>query len=184
MSSANIEQFLSLSAVLYDRMQSNKIKSINNYRLKPEIQEELLRKECNRKFDELTRLPMGTLVKNFLSHLKSFCESQTFSPTASYNTVSGFAVIEEHRTDLFDDGKPWYLHKGNEQLAELIRICIAYNLLEYKPVKQGQKNMLWSVFYMNRWLCVDAGIPINYGGWKKIKIEELKTWMRKEWIKK
>lgn len=184
MSSSNIEQFLSFSAVLYDRMQSNKIKSVNNYRLKPEIQEDLLRKECSRKFNDLTKLPMGLQIKSFLGHLKSFCESQTFSPTASYNTVSGFAVSEEHRTDLFDDSQPWYLHKGNEQLAELIRICIAYNLLEFKTVKQGQKNMTWSVFYMNRWLCVDAGIPINYGGWKKIKIEVLKTWMKKEWIKK
>ena len=100
-----------------------------------------------------------------------FCCKETFTDAYSYKVVSGFAVLEENGKDA------WFQIKENKPLADMLRICLAYNLLSKFETTQGAKDQKWSVFYINRWLCVYCGIPLDRGGWRKISVKKLNTWI-------
>ena len=112
-------------------------------------------------------------VKNLLDKLILFAKENTFDDGSSYRTVTGFAVLEEHKKDLFENNTSWYNVDRYKILAETIKTCIAYNVFESRVITQGEKNQKWSVFYFNRWVCVFANLPLNYGGWRKISLKEL-----------
>lgn len=173
LSSNNVEQFIGLAGDLFDNILLNKIKKPSNIKLSCQDQHEIILRFASQKYNDILNLPNGRYVKNLLDKLIRFAKENTFDDGSSYRTVTGFAVLEEHKKDLFENNKSWYNIDKYKILAETIKTCIAYNVFESRVITQGEKNQKWSVFYFNRWVCVFANIPLNYGGWRKISLNEL-----------
>ena len=70
-----------------------------------------------------------------------------------------------------------YKEEKFSDLAEVIRICLANNLLIPQSITQGGKGERWLVYYLNRWLCAYVNIPFDYGGWRKISLINLNKWI-------
>lgn len=175
----NVEQFLSLSAPLYERMLSLNLNQ-SNAALAAKDQDRELRKMANEKWKELTKLlPDNHLVIRFLENLCAFCNSETYRPTAPYAPgVTGFH-IDATRTIRLLNEDDWISNEIFENLQVVINTCLAYNLLHIKETMQGKKGEKKSVYYLNRWICVRFDLPLSYGGWRSRKPDELLRWTRK-----
>ena len=174
----NVEQFLDFSSALFSRISAKRITSPADYSLTAKEQDEVIRDKASDYFARIEKMPRGDEMKVFLLRMMDFCKKQTFTDSYSYRTVSGFAVNDDFGTRRQKKNVPWHKDPENAQLIELLRTCVAYNLLTLRlDEQQGRKGQLWSVFYLNRALCVYAGIPLNYGGWRKLKIEQIKSWL-------
>ena len=67
--------------------------------------------------------------------------------------------------------------KDLKQLAEVIGICLAYNILEAELDRsQGYERRM--LLYLNRLLCCHFDLPLQYGGWRARKPYELALWMK------
>lgn len=176
-SNVNVEQFLDFSSALFSRITAKKITSPSDYSLTAKEQDEVIKDKAADFFARIEKMPRGDEMKVFLMRMMDYCKKQTFTDSFSYRTVSGFAVNDDFGTHRQNKNIPWHKDPDNKQLIELLRTCVAYNLLMIKPDEQGKKGQIWSVFYLNRALCVYAGIPLNYGGWRKLKVDQIKSWL-------
>jgi hypothetical protein len=177
--SNNIEQFLSFASEIFEGILSNSI-SGKNPSLSADRQEKIIRKVASQKWDELDiLLPNSIDVKNFIHNLGLFLQSVTFSPTASYAPgITGFAILQKPGLQLISHDD-WMVDDVYSPLREVLRVCLAYNLFEHQKITQGAKGQQWDVYYLNRWLCVKYNLPLQYGGWNKIKPKELYKWIKK-----
>ena len=175
LSSGNIEQFLSIASKMYEMLLSKKIMDTARYDLTPEDQDKIVSDYCKSHLEDIKQLKRGNRIYAFLMHLIEYCREQTFSPSYSYRTVSGFAVKEENTGQYGQDGF-WFQDSANEELAVLLKDCMANNLLYKVPRTQGKKNQNWAVFYLNEWLCAYAHLPLRRGGWRKLSLYRLNQW--------
>lgn len=178
-SSNNIEQFLSFASEIFEGILSNSIAG-KNPSLTAERQEKIIKKVVAQKWDELDiLLPNSLEVKRFINNLGTFLQSKTFSDTASYAPgITGFAIHQKSTLQLIKD-EDWEESKFYDPLREVMKTCLAYNLFEVQKVIQGKKGQQWDVYYLNRWLCVMYNLPLQLGGWNKIKPNELLKWTKK-----
>lgn len=179
LSSLNVEQFLDFSSTLYGRLLAKRLTNPLNYELTAREQDELIRSRCKEMFDRVRRLPMGATIHTFVTNLITFACKETFSDSCSYGTVSGFAITEENKPRGDEGGKFWFDLPQFANLAEVLRLCLAFNILERNVQFQGAKNQKWTVFYLNRWICVLADIPFQKGGWRKQDLITINNWLNK-----
>ena len=172
----NIEQFLNLSAKMYELLLAKKISDPSHYILTAEEQNSLIRDFTSARFEDIKRLPRGNKIYGFLKNLLEFCREQTFTPTYSYRSVTGFAVKEENSGKWNKDGF-WFQEAANEDLSAILRDCLAHNLLMKQVVSQGKKDQKWTIFYLNSWLCASAHLPLERGGWRSLTIHKLNSWL-------
>jgi hypothetical protein len=178
-STNNVEQFLGFSAPLYERMLSLNL-SQNNVSLSAREQDKEIRHIANEKWKELPKIvPDSSLVVKFLEALCTFCYSETFRPNAPYAPgVNGFYIDPTKAIRLFNE-EDWLSNENFSELQIVLNNCLAYNLLHVKETMQGKKGQKKNVYYLNRWLCVKFDLPLNYGGWRTRKPDELLRWIRK-----
>lgn len=178
MASSNIEQFLAFAGDLFEEIISaEKIKESSI--LAPNHQEKVLQKAVRQRWDEIpNRIPDGRDVIKLLESIKKLAQWETFKPNAPYAPgVTGIAISISDCVRLIDpiiqEEHPEYAH-----LAKILKAAISHNLLEVHPdKKQGKKGTTWNVFYLNRMLCLYFGLPLQYGGYRGKKIDELCTWL-------
>lgn len=175
LASGNIEQFLSISSKMYELLLSKKIADTVRYDLTPEDQDKIVSDYCKSHWEDIKQLKRGNKIYAFLMQLIKFCHEQTFSSSYSYRTVSGFAIKEENLGQYGQDGF-WFQDAVNEELAVLLKDCLANNLLYKVARTQGKKDQNWAVFYLNEWLCAYAHLPLRRGGWRKLSLVRLKQW--------
>ena len=173
--SNNIEQFIDFSSKLYDKLIAKSILDRSSVRLDAKEQNSIVKKHCEDLFDNLVYLPKGNKIQKFLENLANYCLKQTTIGSASYGIVSGFAVSKN--VGKFINYDNWYKNENFADLAEIIKICLANNLLMISAITQGGKGERWIVYYMNRWLCAYCNIPFDYGGWRKISLANLNKWI-------
>ena len=173
----NVEQFLDFSSAMFGRMSAKKIISPSNYSLTAKEQDEVIKGKAEELFRRIDKMPRGDEMRAFLLGAIKFCKKETFTESYSYRTVSGFAIKDDFGTRFQKKRIPWHTDPDNFHLVEVLRSCVACNLLTIKSETQGKKDQAWSVFYLNRALCVYAGVPLNYGGWRKLKVNQLKSWL-------
>ncbi len=176
LSSNNIEQFLNLASKMYDMLMAKKIMDTSNFELTAEEQDEIVREFCVSRLNEIKRLHRGNKIYDFLMQLVKFCQTETFTDSYSYRTVAGFAVKEENSGKFGKDGF-WFQEPANQELALILKDCLAYNILEKEILTQGKKDQNWSVFYINNWLCAYARLPLKRGGWRKLSLQKLNKWI-------
>jgi hypothetical protein len=174
-SSSNVEQFVSLASDLFDEILSAAIMK-RDPALPPERQEAILRKAAQQRWDELPRrLYNGRDVQRLLGAVCQLAQKETHKPNAPYPPgVTGVGVRMTERERLLDA-------KGNQRYAKLAKAlasCISDNLVEVTlDYLQGQKGRPWMVLYLNRWLCIHFGLPLGYGGWRPVKLDDLCQWL-------
>lgn len=176
LASGNIEQFLSVASKMYELLLSKKIMDPSHYDLSPEDQDMIVSNYCKEHLNGIKQLNHGNKIYKFLTSLIDFCREQTFSMTYSYRTVSGFAVKEENSLFSVKDGF-WFQKAENNDLANILKDCLANNLLCKVPRTQGKKDQNWTVFYLNEWLCAYAHLPLRRGGWRKLSLSRLNQWV-------
>ena len=126
-------------------------------------------------YDNLKYYRNGDKIKRFIKNLLDYCYKQTTSEGASYSVVTGFAISKKVGKEFSYDS--WYENVEYTDLASVIKECLANNILIAKETLQGGRNEKWTVYYLNRGLCAYKGIPLNYGGWRKLTLKELKKWL-------
>lgn len=178
LSSFNIEQFLGFSGELFEEILSLLVLRRQSM-LSPKRQEEILRKIARNKWEAI---PAGMLhgrdVQRFLDSIRQIAEWETMKPNAPYAPgVTGIALTMQDRNKLLS--QEWQEQKPeHRKLLNVLVASVSSNLLQVYPDRsQGKKNgKTWMILYLNRWLCLHFGLPINYGGWRPKKPEELARW--------
>ena len=176
LASQNVEQFLDLSAKMYELLVAKKISDPFYYILTAEEQDKIVRDFALSRLESIKRLPRGNKIYGFLMHLIEFCRDLTFTASYSYRSVTGFAVKEENASKWGKDGF-WFQDPRNKELSIILKDCLAYNFLMKQGITQGKKDQKWTTFYMNSWLCAYAHLPLERGGWRHLTLHTLNSWL-------
>lgn len=178
LSSYNIEQFLSFSSELFERMLSNKLLG-NNISLGIEEQDKVIRDIVFNRWKGLSSsIPYSSQVIKFLNKLGQLCQEESNKPNAPYAPgVTGFA-IRDNDPNLFGNNEIWYESSIMEPLVNILTTCVSFNILEARKTNQGSKGQIWTVYYLNRWLCVHFNLPLSYGGWRPKSPQETLKWIK------
>lgn len=174
-STHNVEQFLSFAEKMFSFLLAQRVQNDADVVLDVYEQDRIIKDISKEKYSQILSLPNGVVIQRFVECLVKFCKKETFSPAFSYRFVSGFAISQEH--DL-RKGIQWYEEAQNMKLAELLRDCVAFNILEQDITTQGAAGQKWTVFYLSRWICVACGLALNKGGWRKLGINTLNNWLK------
>ena len=117
-------------------------------------------------------------VIKFLHNLADFSKKETMKPNAPYAPgINGFSIKEPVESKLLNSG-PWNEDPLYRPLMDVLRTCLAYNLIEKRITKQGKENQTWEVFYLNRWICLRFSLPFSYGGFRHKSPNELLKWIK------
>lgn len=176
LASQNVEQFLDLSAKMYELLVAKKISDPSHYVLTAEEQDGIIRGFAKNRLEDIKRLPRGNKIYGFLMHLIDFCREVTFTPSYSYRSVTGFAVKEENSGKWGKDGF-WFQEEANDELSTILKDCLSYNFLMKQGITQGKKDQKWTIFYLNSWLCAYAHLPLERGGWRPLTLHKLNSWL-------
>jgi hypothetical protein len=173
--SSNIEQFLEFASDLFEEVISAKLLRQSGVLL-PNRQEDILREATERRWEAIPQtVPNGREVIAWLDAIRQFCLWETEKPNAPYAPgVTGIAISMNERSRLIDP-KIQAEHLEYRRLARVLSACISNNLLETSlDRRQGQKGgTTWMILYLNRYLCLHFGLPLQYGGWRPLKLKEL-----------
>lgn len=176
-SSSNIDQYLEVAGELFEEI-SAKIRGPRDAPapLSADRQDALVRRVAQSRWDGLVRrLPRGHEARRLLESIGAFCRSQTFRPTAPYPPgVTGIAITMQDRKTLIDSPDEEVRHLLG--LRDVMTSLVAHNLLV--PIQDYQNNdRSYVVFYLNRLLCVQFGLPLGYGGWRAKSLRDLTDWL-------
>ena len=178
LASSNIEQFLATAGELFEEASSAAILK-KPFLLPSQRQHAILKRTARQWWEEdvLRSLPLQEEVRRFVESVGRFARWQTYRPNAPYAPgVTGISITMAERGQLRDPG---FLsdRKDLKQLAEVIGICLAYNILEADLDRsQGYERRM--LLYLNRLLCCHFDLPLQYGGWRARKPDELALWMK------
>lgn len=176
LASSNIEQFLQLSSNLFEEYISLRlIQRQNVVNLSPDRQEEILKKVVSERFKKLPQiLPDGRKAIKLLESIGELSLKETKKPNAPYAPgVTGVAILMSDKERLVNPAIQ-RTHPNYARLAEVIHQCVSSNLLEaFSDRSQGQLGKKWMILYLNRMLCLHFGLPLQYGGWRPIRLNEL-----------
>ena len=174
----NVEQFLALSADLFDIMVNGGLVSQSGVReLSARQQDRIIRTSSRALLSNVRRdVPYGMDVHNLVSALGALAKSETYRPTAPYAPgVTGFAVSMADRALLLrsQGSDP---SDGSARLLRTLHAAVSHNIL--KPsLDQRVKGGDWMVLYLNRLLCPAFELPLGYGGFREQSLPEVNRWV-------
>ena len=176
LASSNIEQFLATAGELFEEASSAAILK-GPYQLPSQRQHAILKRTAKQWWEEdvLRSLPLQAEVRRFVESVGRFARWQTYRPNAPYAPgVTGISITMAERDQLRDQE---FLsgRRDLKRLAEVIGICLAHNILEAELDRsQGYERRM--LLYLNRLLCCHFDLPLQYGGWRARKPDELVRW--------
>lgn len=171
MSSNNVEQFLDFAGEIFEfrialdyTSRKKKVTMISQ-----EEQERILIRCAEEKWDDIRRtFSKGAEIQQFISNIASLGVAGLHKSTASYSggTFTGIGIRNA-------DIKAEIEKEEIGELISLLKICVVYNLLSVQDIKHGssENSTMYKVFYLNRWICVKFRLPLGYGGWKSMSLE-------------
>lgn len=178
-SSWNVDQYLEVAGELFAEIAAK----FSGPRDQPdalttERQDAIIRGVAKQRWDGLVRrLPHGTAARDFLLAIETYCCEQTFRPTAPYAPgVTGIAITMAERAVLIDSRDEQIRHYA--KLRDILTSLVAHNLL-IPSLDQQQGGRRVVVFYLNRLLCVQFGLPLGRGGWRHKSLDELSGWLQR-----
>lgn len=184
-STANVEQFLEMSAELFEQIISQLIKSKKNGIMPAKKQEDIIKKIAKRHWDQIPKKNTnGREVEKFLTSFKEFTRDQTLQPNAPYAPgVTGIG-IRKSQFDKITDPKFQKKYPELKTLVGVIQTCLSQNYLKArygakqgKKVEEGKEKNDITILYLNRLLCVHFGLPIGQGGWRYKTPLDLCEWL-------
>ena len=178
-SSWNVDQYLEVAGELFAEIAAKFTGPRDQpSALTTDRQDAIIRRVAKQRWDGLIRrLPQGTVARQLLLAIEAYCRGQTFRPTAPYAPgVTGIAITMAERAILIDS--PDETIKPLAKLRDVLTSLVAHNLLiPYLDHRQGGRPVV--VFYLNRLLCVQFGLPLGRGGWRHRSLDELNAWLRR-----
>lgn len=179
LASSNIEQFLAFASPLFEEVVSTELLKGQLVALSPERQQQILTKNAKQRWDEIPRrVPYGRDVQRLLESIALFSRDETLRPNAPYAPgVTGFGLKTSDKANLIK--KSTYRENPvHTRLVRVISACLSHNLLDARLGKrQGQRGQTWTLFYLNRWLCVHFNLPLQFGGWRPQRVVTLDRWL-------
>ncbi|MDO8579228.1 MAG: hypothetical protein Q7R50_08665 [Dehalococcoidales bacterium] len=178
LASYNIEQFLAISGDIFEEASSYAILR-KNHQLSPERQHSILKKAAENWWEQdlLRAIPMRTEVRSFVESIGRFARWETAKANAPYPPgVTGIAITMADR-DRLRDPKVLENRPDLQQLASVLAICLAYNIMDAQ-LDRSQNYERRMVLYLNRLLCARFDLPLQYGGWRPKKPEDLAKWVK------
>ena len=171
-SSNNVEQFLDFAGEIFEfRIALDYAsKRKKGTLISQEDQDKVLTKCAEEKWDDILRtFSRGTEIQRFITNIAKIGIKGLEKNTASYSggTFTGIGIRRsEIRKELEEE--------QYSELLSLLKICVSYNLLSVQDIKHGnaENDIVYKVFYLNRWICVKFRLPLGYGGWKTISIQK------------
>jgi hypothetical protein len=172
----NIEQFMRLAGDEFEEVVSSRV-----VRKDPTLdagrQDQLLRAASTSLWNEIPRRAKnGEQVLKLLDSIGRFCKQRTYEASAPYDPgVTGIAISMQDRASLQNRE---FLAKNPQYsvLAEVLAAAIANNFLEAR-LDYKVKGSTWMVLNLNRLLCINFDLPLNYGGFKERPLHDLYGWM-------
>jgi len=140
-------------------------------------QERLLRSAARRKREFIPKAHTeGTRAARLLDAIGSFCREKTFQRTAPYAPgVTGIRFSLSELSKIRQLGASDAIRVLRKVVAE----SVAENLLTPRESAASASRESGTVFYLNRTLCVHYGLPLQYGGWQDISVQDAVEWMEK-----
>lgn len=177
MATNNVEELLSLAAALYEGLRAKIVLPEGDLILSAFEQETLLREAAKRKREFIPKIHTeGTRAAQLLDSIGSFCREKTFLPTAPY--APGVTGVRFSRSELAKiQRKQPVASQSIAVFRKVISECVAENLLTTRDSAASTSRESGTVFYLNRTLCVHYGLPLQYGGWQDISMQEAIRWM-------
>jgi hypothetical protein len=178
MATNNVEELLALAAALYEGLRAKIVlrRSADLILSAPE-QERLLRSAARRKREFIPKAHTeGTRAARLLDAIGSFCREKTFQRTAPYAPgVTGIRFSLSELSKIRQLGASDAIRVLRKVVAE----SVAENLLTPRESAASASRESGTVFYLNRTLCVHYGLPLQYGGWQDISVQDAVEWMEK-----
>lgn len=174
----NIEQFLALSADLFDALINAGLVSQSGAReLSAAQQDRIVRASSRALLSNIQRdVPYGGDVRNLVSALGAMAKTETHRPTAPYLPgVTGFALSMADRATLLG-AQASDPSNGSARLLRTLHAAVAHNVLN-TSLDRRVKDDDWMVLYLNRLLCPAFELPLGYGGFREQSLTEVKRWV-------
>lgn len=174
--SGNVEQLLSTSAALVDRMiyraELDRDKAIS-----AKEQEDILKRCAEDYYGALEeKHRRGSAIRQFVDNLGLFFEEVTYRPNAPIAPgVNGFGLTGQ---EIEQAAGPNVQTREAQIFREVLTNAVAGNVFSVRATKQGQAGSEKIVFYFNRILCLKFRLPLNYGGWQHLPTELLVRMMK------
>lgn len=180
LASANIEQFLTVTGDEFeDLLATRLLKPGEVLAILPARQEEIIRKVSRAMWKQIpAKVPQGQEVFRLLNAIAEFARGYTHQPTAPNDPgVNGVAITMSDRERLMNRDH-LRIHPHHARLARLFATALAHNLMhaqhDYKC-----KGKLFMVLNLNRLLCVEYQLPLEYGKFKEKSLDELAGWLER-----
>jgi hypothetical protein len=176
LASLNIQQFLGLSAEVFEGLLSADLLDAQLV-LPPEEQHRLLKAAAKSLWDGIPRsVKHGRDVRNLIDGIGRYAHWYTYQPTAPNDPgVGGSAIRMSERGALLEESRR-PTRPDMARLAAALASAIAHNLivvdLDYRC-----KGELWMVLNLNRLLCVHYDLPLGYGLYKERPAGTLCEWL-------
>ena len=176
-SSTNVDQYVEVAGDVFEEI-SAKISGPRSTptTLTTDDQHRIIKSTAKNRWDTLPRrLPHGYDARRLLEAAATFCQAQTFRPTAPYAPgVTGFAISMEERARLINqaDTGPEYYRKVRDVLTSLVAHNLVAPRLDHK-----NKHREYVVFYLNRLVCVHFDLPLGFGGWREKSLLDVSKWI-------
>jgi hypothetical protein len=177
LASSNVEQFLSLSGALFDRLlNSGNLGRRHIRQLPPSEQHRLLTGQSRAYIEDLrTNLPYGQDVFNLVTAIAELCRAESMRPNVPITpAVSGVSILVSERDVLVQEAQR--SDPAATRLLSAIGSAIAHNVLLLR-VTDRQRDEDRVVFYLNRLICPAYDLPLGFGGYKPQKLSRLSEWV-------
>ncbi len=173
----NIDELLVLAAALYDGLRAQQALRRADPWLSPHEQEKQILKVAKAKRAFIPKNHTeGTRAQRLLDAVGAFCRERTFLPNAPYAPgVTGVRLSQTELNKLQVSEAP--AGPVRQRLQKVLAECVAENLLVARPSSASTTREGGTIFYLNRTLCANYGLPLQMGGWQDVAVDDLGEWM-------
>jgi hypothetical protein len=176
----NVEELLGLAAALYDALLAKQMIRRNDPLLSPGEQEKIVCEVARRRFEFIPKNHTeGSRAQRLLAAIGAFCRDRTFLPNAPYAPgVTGVRLSTPLMAVLARDPQPT---SGSNVpiLRRVLAECVAENLLILRDSSESTTRESGTIFYLNRMLCANYGLPLQMGGWQDVDLTQLTEWIER-----
>lgn len=178
LASANVEQFLSLSSVLFDRLlNSGKLakRQTHHRHLLPSDQERVVLTESRAYVENLrTSLPYGEDVFNLVKAIAEIGKEESSRPNLPIMPgVTGVSIRISERDRIVEAAS---LDRDASRVVNALGSAIAHNALTVRFTHRRSDEDR-AVLYLNRLVCPAFDLPLGYGGYKPQRLDRLFSWV-------
>ena len=173
LASANVDQFLSLSATLFDRLlNGGNLGRKRTRALLPSEQTRVLVAQSRAYLNDIrTSLPYGHDVHNLVTAIAKLSHEESWRPNVPITPgVTGVSILVSERDALIEAARS--SDATAVRILNALGSAIAHNALSIR-VTDRLRDEDRVVFYLNRLICPAYELPLGFGGYKPQRLADL-----------